>query len=81
MRLGIVTQSRIFIIEGLLTVVVGIAALFLVVDYPEEANFLTSEERQLLSQRMAEDNAGVSMNKLDWKTLRLILSDWKIYGA
>src|ERR1700753_714441 len=42
----------IFILEGLLTVVVAIAALFLLYDFPETASFLTPEERAWAAHRL-----------------------------
>ncbi|KIW02927.1 uncharacterized protein PV09_05973 [Verruconis gallopava] len=69
----------IFIIEGLVTVVAGVAAKFLVVDWPEKASFLTDEERRLLVARLASDAGEAVMNRLDKRAARRIFSDWKIY--
>jgi len=57
--------SRIFIIEGLLTVIVGIIARFWVCDWPETANFLTEEERAMLTTRLQTDSGEAIMNRLD----------------
>jgi hypothetical protein len=58
-------QYRIFIIEGILTVLVGIAARFWVCDWPETAKFLTEEERLLLTTRLQTDSGDAVMNRLD----------------
>lgn len=42
----------IFILEGLATVVVAIAAFFLLFDFPDTASFLTEEERELILLRL-----------------------------
>lgn len=57
--------NRIFIIEGLLTAVVGILARFWVCDWPETAKFLNEEERLLLTSRLHTDSGEAIMNRLD----------------
>ncbi|KAL8688123.1 MAG: hypothetical protein Q9218_005885 [Villophora microphyllina] len=69
----------IFIIEGLLTSVVAIASKWLIVDWPEDAKFLNKEERALLLDRLEKDEGFAKMDKLDKKSLRRILGDWKIW--
>ncbi|THZ10661.1 MFS general substrate transporter, partial [Aureobasidium pullulans] len=69
----------IFIIEGLLTVIVGIIARFWVCDWPETANFLTEEERAMLTSRLQTDSGEAIMNRLDKAATKRIFSDWKIY--
>jgi hypothetical protein len=48
-----------------LTVLVGIAAIFWVCDWPETAKFLTEEERLLLTTRLQTDSGDAVMNRLD----------------
>ncbi|THV64323.1 MFS general substrate transporter, partial [Aureobasidium pullulans] len=69
----------IFIIEGLLTVIVGIIARFWVCDWPETANFLTEEERAMLTSRLQTDSGEAIMNRLDKAAAKRIFTDWKIY--
>ncbi|CAD0095469.1 unnamed protein product [Aureobasidium mustum] len=69
----------IFIIEGILTVVVGVFARFWVCDWPETAKFLTEEERLLLTSRLQTDSGEAIMNRLDKAATRRIFTDWKIY--
>ncbi|CAC9884598.1 unnamed protein product, partial [Aureobasidium pullulans] len=78
---GVDTQAGdgIFIIEGLLTVIVGIIARFWVCDWPETANFLTEEERAMLTTRLQTDSGEAIMNRLDKAATKRIFSDWKIY--
>ena len=70
---------RIFIIEGLFTSIAAIVGKFLIVDWPENANFLTEDERKLLVARLAADVADARMNRLDKPAYKRIFSDWKIY--
>ncbi|GAB7357005.1 hypothetical protein MBLNU459_g7834t1 [Dothideomycetes sp. NU459] len=69
----------IFIIEGLATVVIGVASKWMVVDWPEKATFLTEAERALLVARLAADTGDATMNRLDKRAAKRIFSDWKIY--
>jgi len=69
----------IFIIEGLLTVVIGAAAKFFVVDWPETAKFLNEEERALLLARLAADTGEANMNRLDKNARKRVFGDWKVY--
>ncbi|PAV22292.1 MFS general substrate transporter [Pyrrhoderma noxium] len=45
----------IFIIEGVLTVAVGIASFWLVQDFPDTAKFLTEKERTVVIRRLQDD--------------------------
>lgn len=72
---------RIFIIEGLATVVVGLASKFFTVDWPETAKFLTDEERKVLVAKLAQDNGEARMDHLDKRAAKRVFSDWKIYCA
>ena len=52
---------------------------FLIVDWPHEAKFLTSEEKELLLRRLHEDLGEAQMDHWDSKSARRIWKDWKIY--
>lgn len=69
----------IFIIEGLLTVIAAIIAKFFIADWPEEAKFLSIEERSLLRRRLAEDGEEGKMDRLDRNAKIRAFTDWKIY--
>jgi MFS family permease len=69
----------IFIIEGLLTVVIGLASKFFIVDWPHQAKFLNETERALLIARLASDAGDANMDRLDKHATIRIFSDWKVY--
>lgn len=72
----------IFIIEGLLSVVVSVPAKFLLADWPEQARFLTAEEKQYLLLRNSSDAGGAAqMDRLDAAAWKRIFMDWKVYAA
>lgn len=69
----------IFIIEGVVTVLIGAASKLFIVDWPETAKFLKPEERILLLRRLAEDVEEVKMDRLNRKAALRAFKDWKIY--
>jgi hypothetical protein len=73
------TVHRIFIIEGLMTLVAGVASKFLIADWPEQATFLTDEDRTLLLARLASDQGDAKLDRLDKRAIRRIFGDWKVY--
>ncbi|KAF4635414.1 hypothetical protein G7Y89_g2683 [Cudoniella acicularis] len=71
----------IFIMEGLATIAFSFIAKILIVDWPEDAKFLTSEEKALLKKRLDEDkgNEVSRMDRLDRNSMKRMAKDWKIY--
>ena len=69
----------IFILEGLFTSVVALGAKWFIVDWPENAKFLTDDEKKLLIARLSLDVADAKMNRLDKRAAKRIFTDWKIY--
>lgn len=69
----------IFIIEGLISIAVSLPAKFLIADWPEDAKFLTTDEKKILQQIQSADNGGgAEMNRLDRAAWKRILTDWKL---
>ena len=69
----------IFIVEGLLSIAVAIPAKFFLADWPEQAKFLSREEKDALQLRNCQDVGGAArMDRLDSAAWRRILTDWKI---
>ncbi|KZO94375.1 MFS general substrate transporter [Calocera viscosa TUFC12733] len=70
----------IFIIEGLATVLAGIASFWIVQDFPDTAKFLTEAERAFVVRRLQEDDqfsaAGEEFKfRYVWSAVR----DWKVW--
>lgn len=70
----------IFILEGLATIVVGVASFWMVHDFPDEAKFLSDAERRRVLRRLASDKQGSSKHE-DFKSTYLwqVVKDWKTY--
>ena len=69
----------IFILEGLATVLVGIASIWMVFDFPDEATFLSDADRQRVLRRLKNDQQSSAEHEefkmayfwasvTDWKT-------------
>ena len=71
------------LLEGLLTIVVGLACPFLLPNGPSSAKFLSQDEKDFLAQRLKDDSGstGEVQTGESFKKMYLIaaLTDWKIY--
>jgi MFS family permease len=70
----------IFILEGLITVVAGIASWWLVYDWPETARFLSEANRARVRRRLILDRQGKTAEDYDKRYIYEALKDWKTYG-
>lgn len=70
--LGMRGWHWLFILEGIPAVLLGIACLFVLTDRPEQAKWLTAEQRDWLTQRLAEESAKkTTIGHISlWKLLR-----------
>ncbi len=76
-----VNMFRVFLIEGLFTVLLAIASFFLIVPLPEHSTFLKPEEKSLLLKRLAEDDASNTNEEKTPLTITDIfktMTHWKI---
>jgi MFS family permease len=70
----------IFILEGLITILIGIVSFWVVQDFPDEAKFLSVDDRRRVIRRLKEDKQSSAEHeefKMDyfWATVK----DWKTY--
>ncbi|KAH8886571.1 MFS transporter [Thozetella sp. PMI_491] len=61
----------IFVLEGIVTVIIGLVALAFLADRPETARFLTEEEKTIAINRVRSERVGTSdvVDKLNFKKL------------
>ncbi|UJR25117.1 hypothetical protein I4U23_006476 [Adineta vaga] len=70
----------IFYIEGILTVIVGGIAFFLINDFPSDRpKFLTEEECNRTIARLQNDAGPGAGEHFSWKQVKAAFTDWKIY--
>jgi hypothetical protein len=70
----------IFIVEGLLTVVVGFLAYFLVPTWPSKTKFLTTREKAILEHRLQEDSDAYEEQGFQWREVRRAFTSPQVYG-
>lgn len=68
----------IFILEGLLTVFIAIAAFWVLADSPKTATFLSEDEAKEVQARLAHDNEDLAAH-YDTKFMWHAFLDWKIW--
>ena len=80
-------EGRIFILEGLLTVVVACISFFVLYDFPETASFLSEEERAWVVHRLKYQGSRDSgklvaeSNHFEWRHVKQAFSDPQILIA
>ncbi|KAK6842046.1 hypothetical protein PG990_005968 [Apiospora arundinis] len=70
----------IFILEGLLTVCFGVASFWMVHDFPDDAKFLSDDDRARVVRRLKMDQQASAQHE-DWKSTYLWdgIKDWKMW--
>ncbi|KAG5934988.1 hypothetical protein E4U60_003421 [Claviceps pazoutovae] len=77
---GIAGWAWIFIIEGSLTICVGIISFWMVHDFPDEASFLSPDDRARVLLRLKNDNQSAARHEdFKWEYAWEAVRDWKTY--
>jgi MFS family permease len=73
-----------FLVQGLISIVIGFLTYFWIVDFPENAHnslyFLTKEEQALAVSRIQADRKDVQADPFAWSKVFTHASDLKVYG-
>lgn len=78
---GIEGWRWIFLIEGAITVAVGMMMPFLIPDTPERASWLSGDEKKFIDLRLKQSGVRTTTedgDKFSWKMLGKTMIDWKI---
>jgi hypothetical protein len=65
--------------EAIITLCISIIGFFIIVPFPEDAKFLTADEKALLMQRIEEDGGSVRHDEINLKRVLSMITDWKIW--
>ncbi|KAH9887422.1 retrograde regulation protein 2 [Xylariomycetidae sp. FL2044] len=83
-RGGIEGWRYMFLVQGLISIVIGALTFFWIVDFPEEAHrsfyFLTEDEQKLAIRRINADRKDVEPETFTWERVFVHAKDIKIYG-
>ncbi|KAF8653303.1 hypothetical protein AX16_004003 [Volvariella volvacea WC 439] len=71
--------SWLFILEGAITLVIGIVAWFFIPSFPDQNSFLTEEQTRWVLERIEKDRGDAEPDRIHFKKFLLILTDWKIW--
>ncbi|KOS38011.1 hypothetical protein ACN38_g11171 [Penicillium nordicum] len=81
---GLAGWRWMYIVQGLITCVLGIVTYWWMVDFPENAQrsffFLSDQEAHVATHRIQDDRADVIPEPFSWGTLLANFKDPKIYG-
>jgi len=81
-KLGIRAWRWVFFIEGAITMLIGLNAMWLLPDYPVNTRWMTSQERRLAQARLAEDVGEADKDNAEdspFKGLLMALKDPKVW--
>ncbi|EQL34268.1 hypothetical protein RJZ56_005603 [Blastomyces dermatitidis] len=72
----------IFILEGLATVVIGVVSFWVVEDFPDQATFLSEDDRKRVIRRLASDKqSSAGLEKFRMEYFWASVKDWKTYTS
>jgi ACS family tartrate transporter-like MFS transporter len=74
--LGFAGWRWLFVVEGAPAILLGVAAFFLLTDWPREAAWLTAEQRQSLEQRLKEETPPSTTAITVWQAMRSPTITW-----
>ncbi|KAM0258565.1 hypothetical protein ACHAQJ_003736 [Trichoderma viride] len=79
---GIAGWAWIFIIEGALTILIGFISFFMVHDFPDEAKFLSKDDRMRVLYRLKQDKqSSAEHESFRMEYFWAAVTDWKTYAG
>lgn len=77
---GLSAWRWLFFIEGAPSCASAFLVWFILPDYPESANWLTLEEKELAAQRLETEGSKGTAKAMSWADAKDVLMDWRLYG-
>ena len=78
-EIGAHITIRLFIIEGIITVVMALLSIPILPDHPSTTKWLTEEERKLAHDRISRDTVQEASHTSNWESLKLAFGDPRLY--
>lgn len=75
---GMEAWRWLFILEGVPSIITGIALFFFLPSYPEEVSWLNESEKELQTRRLGI-HGNQAKTKVNWADAKAVLTDWKMY--
>lgn len=72
-------MPQIFILEGILTCLIAIAAYWFIADWPAKAKFITEDERTYIKARLKADSDATQNEGFNWTNVLEALKDPKVW--
>jgi MFS family permease len=69
----------IFLVEGLMTVLLGLVGYVAIIDFPDKAKMLNAEERAMILERIQRDRADAIADKMTLQKFIKYVCDWKLW--
>lgn len=76
---GLAAWRWLFILEGIPSCVSSVAVWFILPDYPEEASWLSTSERELAVARLEKEGSKGNAPSLNWATAKATLLDGRLW--
>ncbi|PWN34564.1 MFS general substrate transporter [Meira miltonrushii] len=70
----------IFVIEGGLTVFLGLIGYVVIVDFPDKAKFLTEDQKKMTLVRIQRDRADAEHDPVTWSKVKTYIMDIKLWA-
>ncbi|CAJ2507137.1 Uu.00g083230.m01.CDS01 [Anthostomella pinea] len=77
---GLSAWRWLFILEGIPSCLSSLVVWFFLPDYPEDAKWLTIQERDLAVQRLAIEGSKGYHKAMSWADAKETLTDWRLWG-
>lgn len=77
---GISGWRWLFILEGAPSCLSAILIFFFLPDWPNSATWLSEMEKELSYQRLYHEGSNVYDPTLNWKDIKLAVTDWRLYA-
>jgi MFS family permease len=75
---GLSNWRWIFILEGILTILIALAAFFLVSDFPQQVSWLTPEEKEFIRVKTSSGESEAGVTKDDIKSFFLDIKNYLV---